>query len=95
MDHGMLNLPIGHRGRGGSIDAQIDQWKAGEARKQREASRTAHELRQEARRLVSAATDEQVAPFAARLGLTMKQARASLRSQCIANPSLIVRHFAA
>lgn len=38
MDHGMLNLPLDKRGAG-SLDTQIDQWKAQEAKRVSEAHR--------------------------------------------------------
>ena len=31
LDHGMLNLPLGHKARGGSIDSQIDRYKREQA----------------------------------------------------------------
>jgi hypothetical protein len=52
LDHGVLNLPIGHRARGGSIDAQIDRYKAEQAREQRRAaSETFHRVREQKARI--------------------------------------------
>lgn len=48
-DHGMLNLPRGHRARGKSIEAEIAAWKRAEARRGREAARRATTERKAAR----------------------------------------------
>lgn len=99
MDHGMLNLPIGHRGRGGSIDAQIDSFKAEQARSERTErvanAATTKAQRIEAKRLLSEFPEERLASLAQRTGLTVTQLRKNLASDCHWQPEKMIRLLAA
>lgn len=91
MDHGILNVPLSKRG---NIDAEIDRYKAAEARTRRAASRQSHADRVAARAALNAASDERLSGLAGKLGLTIKQTRARLRSECISSPRLVLGFLA-
>lgn len=55
LDHGALNLPLHKRGAG-SLDAQIDRWRAERAREARERQKRAHAARVGAREAEKART---------------------------------------
>lgn len=93
-DHGVLNVPLHKRG---NIDSEIDAYKRQQAALAKaDAKVKAKELRelcQQAKAIVSALTDEQVAQAAKRLGVTAKQARKKLLSEAHWNPRLVIRVF--
>lgn len=89
LDHGILNLPLAKRG-GGSLDAQIDRWKADTKRAAKaEAKRIAAENKAataEAKALIAALPDDLVARVAARAGKTPKQMRKRLMADAYWQP---------
>ncbi len=83
LDHGMLNLPLDKRG-GGSIDAQLDRYKADKAREERaevrEHSKRTKALRAEVKAAIDALPADVVERSAAKVGKTPKQYIKTLRS---------------
>jgi hypothetical protein len=88
LDHGVLNVPLAKRG---GINAEIDRFKAEQARSAKVASRERHSDRAVARELLNAAADAALLSLSAKLNMTVKQTRAQLRSQCIAQPRLVIK----
>jgi hypothetical protein len=96
MDHGVLNVPLSKRG---NIDAEIDRWKATQARdakaarREREVARKA--AKAEAVALLDAITDERLNALAVKCNSTPAQVRDHLRSQCHWQPAFVVKLLAA
>jgi len=94
LDHGMLNVPLKKRG-GGSIDNQIDRYKADQARAAKQERKTASQQlkadRIAAKAAVSAATDERIAALAAKVDQTPVAVRAYLRGQAHWQPTLVMK----
>ena len=96
LDHGILNVPLAKRG---DIDAQIDRYKADQARatkaadKERAARLKADRIT--AKAMVADASAERIAALAARLGMTPAKARAHLASEAHWRPGLIIKLLAA
>ena len=92
LDHGILNVPLAKRG---NIDAQIDRYKADQAkqakhdRKERAIQMKAE--RAHAKRLVSELSDEFIQRLASKSGLTPTQVRKNLNSDAHWTPSKIIR----
>lgn len=95
-DHGMLNIPLAKRG---NIDAQIDAYKAGQARDARaKAKADAIETkaqRIQAKALVEAMTPEAIARVAAKVGVKPAKVRKSLMSDAHWQPAFILRCYGA
>lgn len=81
IDHGVLNIPLAKRG---DIDAQLDAYKAQQAREaavaRKAAAATTKELRIAAKAAVAGLTVEQLDAIAERIGSTRVQARKELHS---------------
>lgn len=95
-DHGLLNIPLAKRG---NIDAQIDRWKADQARtakaeRKAQAVQTAA-ARIEAKALLAAITPERLAQLAERTGQTAAAVRKHLKSEAHWNPEFVVKLLAA
>lgn len=95
LDHGTLNLPLAKRG---DIDAQIDRYKADQARQQR-ADRRARSVQHaadqtQAKELLAAVTDERMAELAAKCGVTVAKLRKQLKSDAHWNPRSVIGTFA-
>lgn len=92
LDHGILNIPLSKRG---NIDAQIDRYKADQARqaKQDRKARAAQMKadRAHAKRLVSELSDEFIQRIASKSGLTPTQVRKNLNSDAHWTPAKIIR----
>jgi hypothetical protein len=88
LDHGLLNIPFAKRGL--NIDAEIDRYKKSEARRLAAASRVRHDTRKAASAALKAAPDAKLAGLAAKLGKTIVQTRAQLKSECISSPHLVL-----
>jgi hypothetical protein len=91
MDHGILNVPLSKRG---NIDAEIDRYKAGEAKAalaaRKSRSEQTREDRQEAKRLLATMTDHRAAQLAERCNVTVSAIRASLKSDSHWQPRLVI-----
>ena len=91
LDHGILNLPLSKRG---NIDAQIDRYKADQAktanaaRKERAAEVAI--LRIEAKTLLAAADASRVAHLAARFGISKAEMRSKLKSDAHWLPAQVI-----
>jgi len=91
LDHGLLNLPLSKRG---NIDAQIDRYKADQAkvanaaRKERNAEIA--ELRVQAKALFAAADADRVAALAVRFGISKAQMRSKLKSDAHWLPAQVI-----
>lgn len=96
LDHGILNVPLSKRSHG-SINAQIDRWKAEQARAARnERKRLAAEtraLRAEAKAIVGSISVERLSEIAARKGLTAKRALKRLNQDAYWEPRKIIAEF--
>ena len=72
LDHGILNLPLGHRARGGSLDRQIDRACSEIARdnerRNKAIRKTVAEQKVHVKRLLSELSDERVLQLAKPLG---------------------------
>lgn len=92
IDHGVLNIPLAKRG---DIDAQLDRYKAQQAREARAAKKaaaaTTKELRAAAKAAVAGLTADQLDAIAARIGSTRVQARKELHSMAHWQPSRALR----
>lgn len=81
LDHGVLSLPLAKRH---DIDAELDRYKAQQAREaavaRKAAAMTTKELRAAAKAAVAGLTTEQLGAIAERIGSTRVQARKELRS---------------
>lgn len=93
-DPAIVNLPLAKRG---NIDRQLDAYKAQQAAESRAAAKAqaaeTRALRAQAKRMVDAATDAQLAGLVARTGKTTAQVRAHLRSEAHWSPALVIRHL--
>lgn len=95
LDHGTLNIPLNKRG---NIDAQIDRYKADQAktanavRKERTAEVAI--LRTEAKTLLAAASAERIETLAGRFGISRAQMRSKLTSDAHWQPALVIRLMA-
>ncbi|MCE7031753.1 hypothetical protein LY625_03825 [Lysobacter sp. GX 14042] len=94
-DHGILNVPLRKRG---NIDAEIDRYKAQQAREAKSLAREQHkkwQARQERIRAVNerikALTDEQVTALAPVLGVHRRSVRKQLRWNASINPSAVAK----
>lgn len=90
LDHGILNTPIGSRARGGSIDAQIDQWKREQRREERlaaaEVFRTVRANKKRVRDLLARIGDHRVLVLAKPMGARKPtSARSALYSAAMSN----------
>ena len=95
LDHGALNIPLARRG---NIDAQIDRYKADQARRakadrQLQAALTAA-ARIEAKALLAAVTAERLAQLAERNGLTVAALKRRLKSDAHWLPETVIRLLA-
>ncbi|THK38122.1 hypothetical protein EHS39_11600 [Ensifer sp. MPMI2T] len=94
LDHGALNVPLHKRG---DIDKQIDAHKAEQAKEARTKRRSASEQtardREEAKRLLDAATDEHIRRLAERCCKTVAAMRKHLLSEAHWQPKLIIGIF--
>lgn len=92
LDHGILNVPLAKRG---DIDAELDRYKAQQAREARAAKKaaaaTTKELRIAAKAAVAGLTAEQLDAIAERIGSTRVQARKELHSLAYWQPSTALR----
>lgn len=95
LDHGTLNLPLSKRG---NIDAQIERYKADQARQQRAERRTRnvqHAADQaRAKELLADVTDERMAELAAKCGVTVAKLRKQLKSDAHWQPRTVIGIFA-
>lgn len=95
LDHGALNVPLSKRG---NIDAQIDRYKADQARQQRADRRTRSEKladdRINAKELLAAASDERLAELAVKCGVTSAALRKQLKSDAHWQPRTVISIFA-
>lgn len=96
LDHGALNIPLAKRG---NIDAQLDRYKADQARaaeaaRKAQAAQTAA-ARIEAKALLAAATPERLAYLAQRNGLTVAALKRRLKSDAHWLPETVIRLLAA
>lgn len=64
LDHGILNLPLSKRG-GGSLDAQIDRWKADQARAAKVEAKAQAARNRERRAVEGSAKDQRERAIAA------------------------------
>lgn len=96
LDHGTLNVPLAKRG---DIDAQLDRYKADQARAAK-ADRKAQAVlsavaRIEAKALLAAITPERLAHLADRTGQPVPAVRRHLKSEAHWNPEFVVKLLAA
>lgn len=95
LDHGILNVPLAKRG---NIDAQIDRYKADQARQERRGRQTRAEKvatdRIEAKALLEAADPAFIADLAAKCGITPAAMRSQLKSDAHWLPRSIIGIFA-
>jgi len=91
-DHGILNVPLAKRG---NIDAQLDAYKAQQARDARAKAKAdaalTKEQRIQAKGLVEAADAEMIARVAAKAGKTPAQVRKYWMSRAHWEPALVIR----
>ena len=96
LDHGALNVPLAKRG---NIDAQIDRYKADQARAAKAArkAQAAHTsaARIEAKALLASVTPERLSHLSARTGQTAAAVRKHLKSEAHWNPEFVIRLLAA
>lgn len=92
LDTAIINLPLAKRG---AIDAQLDAYKAQQAREakvsRKAAAATTKELRAAAKAAVAGLTADQLDAIAARIGSTRVQARKELHSLAYWEPSTAMR----
>lgn len=95
LDHGALNVPLAKRG---NIDAQIDRFKADQARQQRADRRTRSEKladdRIEAKDLLADASVERLTELAGKCGVTVAALRKQLKSDAHWQPRTVIGIFA-
>lgn len=96
LDHGTLNVPLAKRG---NIDAQLDRYKADQARAAK-ATRKAKaaeqaDLRVAAKALLAAITPERLAHLADHCKTTVPAVRKHLKSEAHWNPELVIKLLAA
>lgn len=94
LDHGTLNLPLAKRG---NIDAQIDRYKADQARQQR-VDRRSRALaltieRAEAKELLAAVSAERMTELAGKCGVTVAALRKQLKSDAHWQPRVVIGMF--
>jgi hypothetical protein len=90
LDHGVVNLPLDKRG-GGSLDAQIDRFKAGQQRDAKAAAKDKHARSVEAKEFVDNMDDAQLRRLAEKSGMTVVQARKKLLSMARFEPDKVLR----
>jgi hypothetical protein len=90
LDHGVINLPLDKRG-GGSLDAQIDRFKAGQRRDAKEHAKSRHARSVEAKDFVDHMDDAQLRRLAEKAGMTVVQARKKLLSMARFEPEKVLR----
>lgn len=92
LDHGVLNIPLAKRG---DIDAELDRYKAQQAREaavaRKAAAATTKELRAAAKAAVQALTTERLDAIAERIGSTRVQARKELHRLAYWEPNTALR----
>jgi hypothetical protein len=94
LDHGVVNLPLDKRG-GGSLDAQIDRFKAGQQRDAKAQAKDKHARSVEAKEFVDHMDDAQLRRLAEKAGMTVVQARKKLLSMARFEPDKVLRLKAA
>ena len=87
LDHGYLNVPLAKRG---NIDAQIDAYKAEQAREQKIAYRAGRAQVKEARAMVRAMTDIRLAQLGQRHNLTIIQTRKMMLAAADSRPATVI-----
>ncbi|MBN9410862.1 MAG: hypothetical protein J0H69_17090 [Burkholderiales bacterium] len=91
MDHGLLNVPLAKRG---DIDAQLDAYRAEQARvanrTRKAAAQATAELRTTAKALVKSMSDERIAELAQKLKSTPAQVRRLLMSNAHWMPQVVI-----
>lgn len=96
LDHGVLNVPLAKRG---NIDAQIDRYKAEQAKAAKATARSkAAEIasqREEAKAFVAGLSDERIAEVAQKIGSTPSKVRKELNSLAYFDPAKVLRMKAA
>lgn len=94
VDHGILNVPLAKRG---NIDAQLDAYKAQQARDTRAKAKAdaalTKELRARAKGLIAAADPDMLARVAGNAGITVRELRTRLNSDAHWNPPRVIRTF--
>lgn len=90
LDHGVLNIP----GRTGTINRDLDRFKADQAAMQRVEAKTLRDLRVVAKAAVAAMTDERVAQLGAALSRTPAQIRKELQRTAHWTPALCLKALA-
>lgn len=92
LDHGTLNVPLAKRG---DINAQLDEYKAGqasEAKREAKARATAtKELRVRAKAIVAAMSKERFAELAAKCNTTPADVRAVMKSNAHLAPEWVIK----
>jgi hypothetical protein len=92
LDRGVLNVPLAKRGK--DIDAQLDAYKAQQASDRKAAAKEAAKvnaaLRVQAKAVLAAMSDEQVARIAAKASITVTQARKQLASIAYFTPRRVI-----
>jgi len=92
-DHGMLNTPLAKRQ--GNIDAQIDAYKAAQARADAISFKAGRREIREARALVRSVSLERMAELGKRHNLTAKQTQAQFLSMADSRPALVIKTMTA
>jgi hypothetical protein len=91
MDHGILNIP----GRTGTINAELDRYKATQAKQARAARKTkaaeTRALRAEAAGLIEVMTPERLQAIADHCGVAPKEAKAALHITAFWNPAALIK----
>ncbi|WP_345873035.1 hypothetical protein [Shewanella algae] len=96
LDHGLLNIPLKKRG---DIDAQIDKYKAKQAKKTWEKHK-AMSLEFETKKAIAIEAfvnleDAHIKVYAVRANITLAAARKELKSMALWSPSKAVKLFSA
>jgi len=91
LDHGVLSIP----GRTGTINAELDRYKAGVARDEATARKAASKLlaerRVEAKRIVAAMTPERIDELAAKCKTTPAEVRRIMKSNAHWAPHKVIK----
>ncbi|MET0438265.1 MAG: hypothetical protein ABW043_12315 [Devosia sp.] len=91
LDHGALNIPLTKRG---NIDAQLDRYKATEAKNaradRREQSASTAKLRIQAKQLVADVSDERIGELATKCQVTPADIRKQIKSDAHWQPGLVI-----
>lgn len=92
MDHGILNIPLAKRG---DINAQLDAFKAEQAKAAKRAAKahagTMRELRARAKAIVENMTAERVCELADKCNTTPANVRNVMRSNAFWQPALVIK----